>query len=248
MDQQLQATKPGFRWLTQLAGGCLLVLFLMVGAATIAFKPAEYIRNKSATPTPIVTQSPHILVRQPVDESNLISEDFSSNEREWGLYYPQGKLEIINGKLILQSNIEQRYVIAKSREFDFLKEPYYVQADFTTDVNESFAYGLIFGFGDSLETYYMFEVVPRTGYSHLLKYNTGKWEELVPFTQSIVRPYPETNTLSVYFDGGEIELYINGDLVNSVSDRKFFRSTGVGVFVNNSGYRLIVDNFFAYGK
>jgi hypothetical protein len=247
MEHPRQTSKPGFRWFTQLAGGCLVVLFLMMGAAAILLKPAEYIRNKSATPTHTVTQVPHILVREPADQTSVIHEDFSSNKREWGLYYPNGKLEIIDEKLILQSNLEKRYVIGKSQGFDLLEQPYYIQADFSTDVDNGLAYGLIFGISDSLQTYYMFEVSPRTGYFHLLKYNTGKWEELVPFTHGSLKPYPEANTLSVYFDAGHIELYMNGDLVSNFSDSNFFQSTGAGVFVNSIGYRLIVDNFFAYG-
>ena len=248
MDEQPRITRPSFRWLTNLAGGCLLVLFLMLGIAAVFSKPVQYIREKSATPTAIVTQVPHILVRQPADENEVLHEDFSSNEKEWSLVYPYGKLEVIQGKLILQSNIEQRYVMGKSQEFDALGKTYYAQADFTTDIDNAFGYGLAFGMSDSLATYYMFEVMPRTGYFHLLKFNTGKWEELVPFTQSHLKAFPEDNTLSVYFEDGKMELYINGNLVASVSDRDYFRATGVGVFANNNGYRLIVDNFFAYGN
>lgn len=246
MDQQPRNTKPGFRWFTKLAGGCLVLLFLMLGATAIIVRPLEYIRNKSVTPTVVPTQAPQILVHQPLDKSGVIKEEFSSNEREWSLYYPYGKVEIINGKLILQSNMEQRYVIGRSRDFDFLNERYYIQADFSTDVDQAYSYGLVFGISDSLGTYYMFEVAPKTEYFRLLKFNNGKWDELVPFTNSILKPYSEANTLSVYFDEGDMELFINGDLVSSVSDNNFFRSTGVGVFVQSNGYRLIVDNFFGY--
>ena len=251
MDQKSPTTRSSFRLFTNLAGGCLFFLFLILGAAMFALNPIQYIRDKSATPTPIITQIPRILAHEPDDKTkviNVIKEDFSSNKREWGLFYPNGKLEIINGKLILQSNLEQRYVIGRSREFDFLNEKYYVQADFTTDVDNGYSYGLVFGISDSLGTYYMFEVVPRTGYFRLLKYNNGKWDELVPLTYSVLKPYSEENTLSIYFDAGDIELFINGNLVSSFSDNNFFQSKGIGVFVQSTGYRLIVDNFFAYDE
>jgi hypothetical protein len=247
MDQP-KTVQPSFRWATQLAGGCLIFLFLMFFVAAIfVFWPSQSVRNLNPTPTTAVTQVPQILVRQPVDKGSVIREDFSSNKREWSLYYPNGKLEIINGNLILQSNAEQNFVIGRSQELDFLEQPYYIQADFSTDVDNGYAYGLIFGISDTMETYYMFEVAPKTGYFRLLKYNTGKWDELVSFTQSVVKPFPEANTLSVYFDAGEIELYINGGLVSGFTDSNYYRSTGVGVFTSNTGYRLIVDNFFAYG-
>lgn len=234
--------------MTQLAGGCLILLFLMVCVtAVFVFRTSPFAGNATPTPTPEVTQAPHILVRQPADQSLVMQEDFSSNKREWGLFYPYGKLEIIHGKLILQSNIGQRFVIGKSSEFNYLSQPYYIQADFSTDIDNGFAYGLIFGISNSLESYYLFEVAPKTGYFRLLKYKAGKWDELVPPTQGTLRPFPETNTLSVYFEAGDLELYINSELVKSFSDENPLRSSGVGVFVTSNGYRLIVDNFFAYG-
>src|SRR5918996_3323252 len=103
MDQQQQTAQPSFRWGTQLAGGCLIFLFIMFGvAAVFVFRPSQSMRDPAPTPTIAATQGPHILVHQPADKSSVIREDFSSNKREWGVYYPYGKLEIINGKLILQ--------------------------------------------------------------------------------------------------------------------------------------------------
>lgn len=251
MDLQPQTAKPDFRWVTQLAGGCLLFLFLMLCATgAFAFRASQIASIPSPTPTLAATPTPHILVRQPADKkkNSVMYEDFSSNKREWGLYYPYGKLEIINGKLILQANTKDRFVIAKSREFDYLSEPYYIQADFSTDIDNGFFYGLIFGISNSLESYYLFEVSPKPGNFRLLKYHNENWEELVPFTQAVLKPFPEANTLSVYFDTGNIELYINGEFVSSFSDSKFLRSSAVGVFAMNDGYRLIVDDFFAYGE
>lgn len=164
------------------------------------------------------------------------------------MYYPYGKIEMIHGKLILQTNLDDTYLIGKSAEFDLSEGAYYVQADFATDIEEAYSYGLVFGFNESLGTYYMFDVSPATGYYRLLKFNTGKWDELIPFAEVTINSYPEVNTLSVYFDGGDIELYINGELISSFNDKTYFKSGGTGVFVNDSGFRLIIDNFFAYSE
>lgn len=244
MDSQTPRAKPEVRWLTMLAGGYLLLLFIAFGTAVFLFKPFKNIT--STVPTPTVVSTPHILVHPPANKNIVLYEDFSSNKNEWGLYHPFGKLEVINGKLILQSNIERSFVIGKSSIFDLSEETYYVQADFITDIEEAFSYGLIFGIGDSLENYYMFEITPGPEFFRLHKYNTGKWDELVPYTHSRLKPYPQVNTLSVYFDAGNIELYINGEIVSSFLDENAFRSTGAGVFVTSNGYRLIVDDFFAY--
>ena len=248
MNQQTNKSRPSFRWLTYLAGGYLLFMFFVLGAIIFVLKPYRTFPENSATPSPVVTPTPHILVHQPVNKDSILYENFSSNKHEWEIYYPYGKLEIINGKMILQTNIEKRYLIGRSSEFDLPEKTYYVQADFTTDVDKAYSYGLIFGFNYDLGTYYMFDISPKAGLYRLLKYNTGKWEELIPFTQTSLNPYPEVNTLSVYFDQGNIELYANGNLISNFSDDDFFRSAGVGVFVNDAGYRLIVDNFYAYAE
>ena len=202
----------------------------------------------SPTPTITIVPTPHILVHKPANESVVKYEDFSSNKLDWGLYYNYGKLEVIDGKLILQSNVQNGFVIGTSRQFAPSGEKYYIQADFSIDTDKAFPYGLIFGLNRSLGTYYVFRIWPMTGGFNLLKYNAGKWHELVPYSRGVISTYPEVTTLSVYFNKGTIELYINGKLVSTYTDPDSFQSAGVGIFVTNSGYRLIVDDFFTYGE
>lgn len=115
-----------------------------------------------------------------------------------------------------------------------------------TDVDADRPYGLVFGMNNTLDTFYLFEILPRSTQFSLYKYAPGKWNALIPFSYSEMNPYPGVNTLSAYFNKGQIELYINGNLAASYTDQQPYRYAGVGALVNNSSYRLIVDNFFAY--
>ncbi len=45
-----------------------------------------------------------------------------------------------------------------------------------------------------------------------------------------------------------MELYINGNLASKYSDKEFFQSKDIGVFVSNTSYRLIVDDFYVYDE
>jgi hypothetical protein len=188
--------------------------------------------------------APHLIIHKPVNPETVLHEDFSSNKRDWGLYYSHGKLQILNGKLILPSNIQYGLGLATSEEFSPTSDDYYIQAAFSTDIDTASSYGLVFGLNESLSTYYLFEIRPRSAYVRLFKYNAGKWTELVPYTSADIMPYPQFNTASVFFDKGQMELYINGDLVSKCFDKDFFQSKNVGVLVNDAGYRLLVDDFF----
>lgn len=248
MDNQMVDERQQRRWGTTIAGGCLMVLFLSLCILVAVFIQRTSVERNTSTPVPTRTPAPQILVRQPDDSANVKSEDFSSNIRDWGLYYYDGKLEVINGKLILQSNTKAGVVIGTNAKFFPARGVYYVQADFSTDIDTTYAYGLIFGLNSSLGTFYLFEISPTREGFRLLRYNAGTWHELIPFSHHVFKPYPEANTLSVYFDKGNIELYLNGELASTFSDTAPFQSTEIGVSVGNSGYRLIVDNIFIYNK
>ncbi|HLO33063.1 MAG TPA: hypothetical protein VK249_28210 [Anaerolineales bacterium] len=246
MTEEITKERPKPRWLTILAGGYLVILCVVLFSVAGVFSYKQIATRNAPTSTAVLTPTPHMLVHQPMNSSAVEYEDFSSNSREWSLQYPSGKLQIINGKLILQSNELNEFALGTSRQFVSSGEKYYIQADFTMDTDKAYGYGLFFAFNESLGSFYLFDVAPTTGDFRLLKYHAGKWDLLVPYSQGFLNPYPEINTLSVYFDVGNIELYLNGNLGAKFSDHDPFRSNGVGVFVGNGGYRLIVDNFFVY--
>ena len=248
MDDLVTTTSRKPSPITFVAGGCLVVLYLALCIIAVAFGGKQIADKNAPTPTITSTPVPHILGRAPSTQSAAIHEDFSSNKNDWGLYFDYGKLEIINGKLILQSDVPNGVGVGTSKQFSPKGEKYYVQADFSTDTNTNSSYGLVFGLNKSLATYYLFEVSPQSASFRLFKYNAGKWAELIPSSYVEMNPYPQANALSVYFDKGRIELFINGKSVSKYSDKEFFKSRDVGIFVNDSGYRLIVDDFFIYDE
>lgn len=246
MDELIVRETPKRRPFTFLAGGCLVVLFLLLIGTAVVLGYRQKTSKGSADLTPTAVPTPHILVHEPADPRAIVHEDFSSNLHDWGLYYHNGKIEIINGKLILQSNAKYAGVIGTSEIFSPAGETYYLQADFTTDKDQTPPYGLIFGLNKSLGTYYVFEIWPRNQEFRLMKSNKGNWRELIPFSRHAISSYPEATTLSVYFNEGNMELYINGGLADTYSDADFFHSDEVGVFAGGGDYRLVVDDFFIY--
>jgi hypothetical protein len=229
-------------WARVFAAGCLVILYLVLCSIVGLIGRKELADRNAPTPTPTDIPVPHILVHAPIDQSKVLYDNFSSNHNDWELYYG-GKIEVIQGKLVLQSVIPDMVGIGTSGQISPSSETYYIQADLFTDIDTGIAYGLVFGLNRSLGTYYLFEIIPNAGF-RLFKANAGNWTELIPFTRAKMRRYPNANTLSVYFDKGFMELYINGELVSEYTDEEFLHSRDFGVYVDNSGYRLLVDNLY----
>ena len=229
-------------------GGCLGILYLALCILVLTVGRGQMAASTAPTITPTITPVPEILIHPPSDPGRVTHEEFSSNKLHWALYYPDGKLEIINGKLILQANAPDMYTVGTSSYVSPKSGSYYMQADLSTDIQTVNPYGLVFGSDRSKATMYFFDIQPQEKKFRLSKYNGEKWSELIPATETEINPFPHTNTLSVYFDGDNMELYINGKLVSEYSDEEFFQPTDIGMFMSNAGYRLVVDDLFVYSE
>jgi hypothetical protein len=199
----------------------------------------------AATPLPVST--PHILSHSPSDSAILvIHDDFSSDTFEWGILERKGKAEVYDGELHLQSNSDSPFTIAVSGAS--LLEPsqeYFLQADFGTDQLTASAYGLVFGLSSRDDTFYLSEIFPVAHILYLYKHNSAGWQALT-FANVPLQNYPLENTLGVYYNGGSIELDLNGVSTLTYRDDNPYTSAGFGFYVSDSGYQLLIDNLFLY--
>ena len=73
------------------------------------------------------------------------------------------------------------------------------------------------------------------------------WESLISSkTSPIINSFPVTNTLGVYFDRGEMQLFVNNTLVNSYKDKDPFECRKSGFIVNDGKVDMTADNVFSY--
>lgn len=267
MEEKSKKEEPKYRWLTFLAGGILLILYMSFFAVTLGISftrefPNTNIENETINPTQTIVPTPQILFDEPEDTKQIKFENFTSNYRDWSLYYQSGKVEIINEKMIFQSNIED-IAIAINEKFINVSDTYYLQAELIADiVVENQQYGLVFGLSNSSGSFYLYEINPEYQAFRLFKFSPGSdyqvsnsfrqspnnWILLIDYTDTDLNQYPKENVLGVFFKQGNIELFINGNQVATYVDEQPLQFSGVGVFVNNYGYRLIVDNFFGYSE
>jgi len=244
-------------WKKILTCGCLAMFVFMVLAGLSVFgvvyrEKIPYVQNyfptKTATP-------PHILVHPPAKDVKVTNDDFSNNLGEWAAYYRFTKVEVKDGKLFLESFDDGAFAIGYCDFCSFivksshsLHSPYYLQADFNTEQKTSVSYGLAFNIIRETNSYYMFSINPALKTYRVNKVQDNQLVDLTLGSSNSIKSYPETNTLSVDFDAGIINLYINGQAVKSVTDKNPTDFGKVGVYVGDAGCKLIVDNLFAYHK
>jgi hypothetical protein len=249
-EPDVKAGRPRPRGVTLIAAAFLIMLYAVLCGIVYITEPGRrlpdlLLREDQPAPTVPVVQTPQIQVRPPQEQTHVKFDDFSDNRHDWASYYLYGKVEVVDGRLVLQSGMPDVMALGLSRQFrpdSGLR--YYIQADFTTDVRTEEGFGLVFGLSRNAGTYYAFYIWPRT--AALYKTDAYEWETLVPETSITLKPYPQVNTLGVYFERGETELYINGELMASYVDEDPLEGMNVAAFAGNTGYRVIVDNFFIY--
>lgn len=200
------------------------------------------------TAAPLPVSTPHILSHSPTDRAtHVIHDDFSSDTYEWGIFEFNGKAEVYDGELHLQSNSASPFTIAVSDPS--LLEPsqeYFLQADFRTDQLTSSGYGLTFGLSYRDDTSYLCTIYPTMNSLYLYKRTASSWQTLTSAANVPLQKYPLKNTLGVYYNAGSIELDLNGVSTLIYRDDSPYTSAGFGFYVNESGYQLLVDNLFLY--
>lgn len=242
--------------------GCSLVIFMLILTCMATFAiiyrsqipiVKNYFPTAMPTLTPIPTQTPipHILVHAPAADLTVLKDDFTTNGNEWSTYYSLGKAEVKNGKLSFEgfnSNfIGIAYCFCGLPTEAFFEDTYYLQADLSTENLTNNSYGLVFGLIKRSE-YYEFSINPIRKKYYLRKNVEDGWIDLTTGSGPGIKAYPAANTLSIYFDHGKIELFINGEKTTTYTDKTPINKGKIGFIADNDQFKLLIDNLFAYDE
>jgi len=195
----------------------------------------------TATPT-----APHVLLSPPADE--VVFEDkFDSNKYDWENFYGDSMVQIKNGKLTMRAN-EKGYVgVAICQKCPPFDQIFYFQAELLTAVDTFESHGLMFCAQGFEGIYYVFEIDSQNKTYFLSKQTSQGWNNLIDYKRSeFINRFPRSNTLGIYFDQGNINLYINNVLVDTYTTPKPLTCKQAGFIINQGEIDLIVDNVFAY--
>ena len=206
----------------------------------------NYFQTATLVPTPTLTPIPHILVHKPDPKIHVLIDDFTTNKNNWSTRYSPGKVEIKNGILSGES-FNSDVVIAHcfcETEYETFADKYYLQADLSTSRQTSNSYGLVFGLTENGE-FYQFTIKSQSKDYFLEQWNGDDWITFTTGLSDAIRNYPDPNTLSVYFNQGKIELFINGQSIATYQDKKPMKGK-IGFVAYGMNFKLLVDNLFAY--
>lgn len=161
------------------------------------------------------------LSRPASDSSVLFADDFSDPSTGWSQYdEPGGWSRYEEGGLHITVRLPELYVWSSAgRSFQ----------DFTVEVDGRLVegppdgiYGIIFRLQDK-DNFYEFDV-SADGFYVLVRYVDGQWQPIVDWTETqVIQQGRSLNRLRVDAVGSTIRLYVNGQLLASVTDATFRR-------------------------
>lgn len=225
----------------------VVVAWINRDSLTAQFFPTEILPTQTLIPTrtATLTPQPHILVHEPPDGAEVLEEYFEANSRQWVSYYYRPS-KVQDGMLKLWSSLPGYVNTVWCKGCDIYTHKYYFQADVKMEKFSRISYGLAFSINDN-NNYYIFLINHNNFTYHLIKSVNDEWVVLLDETPyDALRGHPNSNTLSVFFDEGNIQLYINGNMVDGYIDSDPFLSGRLGFIVEDARDAMLVDNVFAY--
>lgn len=214
--------------------------------------PATPTPTKMPTPTitllPTITPTPSVLLSPP-EGAEVFEDSLDSNDQGWHDFYKNVPAEISDGKLMIASNASGSVEMAVCQKCPPYIGDFYYQAELLPSKSVPQAYGLSFCSPEYGSDYYIFEINLGTNSYYLgkLHLSTNTWEHLI-FNEysSAINNLPLSNILGVFVHQQEIDLYINGTLVDSVTASEALKCKRLGLFMDGGAFNLIADNVFAY--
>lgn len=177
-------------------------------------------------------------------ENNIFREEFNDNQNSWRDNQEPYAFEIKDGKLFIESQNQNQYALAScsSINCNWLNQPFYLQVELSTQDLYTKTYGVLFKMNYARDKFILFAINSDLKEYYLYNHNTNGWSIKLAGNIDEIQAYPSSNILAIYVDKTYIELYINGNFIDTYQDTgTSFQSGQFGVFIDNGGV-LIIDN------
>jgi|GEM_PF-3072858 hypothetical protein len=203
---------------------------------------------------PQPTEAPGLLLGEPTEvaappeESKILfEEDFDSSLFS---FFEEDSDDTVSYSFVdgaYQIELYQpNYIVWRLLEDTYENVHIEMDTTFVSGPNDS-AVGIIFGYQDS-NNFYLFSVAADGTYN-LSMYENDEFSELIEWTPSpLIKGQNEVNRIGVEVDSGLIRLYVNGRLLDEISDSTF--PEGRLAIASNSfdeaGSTFLIDNLVVY--
>lgn len=207
--------------------------------------------SPSETAATTVTPVPH----KPDASDKVFKDDFTENTQQWKDEWNEADVEVKNGHLSLISRGATATAMTKCAVCMFPHNHFYIEADFSTDLATDQGYGFAFNLQGAYN-FYMFLINPSQEryllyktYFNVNSQSDSSWMLRLSKKSRLIKPYPQVNKLGVFFEKDRMELYINGQMVDTYEDPGTELTFGkFGFYTNGGGFEVIGDNLFSYSK
>jgi hypothetical protein len=251
-DTTVDEPKNKFRYIPELIVGfgyiLFFCLFFIFCFELIYTDRTQHILSQNSLPQntfavslPPTTPTPHIPAIIDLKVPMIVEDDFTDNLNLWVSDQDGEKLKVRNGTLPLQSKKTNNNLIAYCQACPYLYLPYYIEADFSTDIATGESFGLVVN--DTSDGFYLFEINMESKRYYLYQRGNDNWSLRASGESNKIQAFPNTNTLGIFANKDFLELYINATLVDLYTETShLFYFDSFGFYVNNSGFELYVDN------
>ena len=199
------------------------------------------------TPTPTLTLTPHALLAPP-EGVTVLGDKFDNTKLGWVKFYNGTSSKIKDGELNMESNNIGYVGMVTCINCPVTDNIYYFQAEVYPEVETDVLHGIAFCINGHDNDYFVFHIDSKNRKFSLYKnIAKGDWTLIYnDLPSDAIKKYPEHNTLGVYFDSGNMDLYINGTKIQSLKYPDILKCKQVGIYVNDGGINIHVDNVFMY--
>jgi hypothetical protein len=219
-----------------------------VASLLIMYRPTASRQSAAPTPSQPVTPTPHILSTPAAGAPGVFADQFNDNSNAWGyIYNPASSLSVKDGELSLAPARSEGYAIATCAPCQKIDQPYYVQAEFSTDKPTDAGYGVIvrlYSYGSAFHLFFINTESRTYGfYFHV----SNTWYMLAAGSSNAIRAFPAANVIGVYAKHSLLEFYMNGQFIDSFQDDgTSFDTTGIGFYVDGTAPTLFIDNLILH--
>ncbi len=175
----------------------------------------------------------------------LYLDDFSDPNSGWPNFEDENRrYEYIAGEYEILVKNADSWAGASP---DFQASEYFVGVDVRSTSGVIGSHGIVFGLTEDWSGFYTFEIDPE-GYYTIWKYSdNGGWKNLIVEFSPLINKSTEVNRLKVKRAGTSIEVYANGNLLTSLTDKTYTGMGYVGLIVssfNQVNVEARFDNFY----
>ncbi|MES0361148.1 MAG: carboxypeptidase-like regulatory domain-containing protein, partial [Anaerolineales bacterium] len=175
---------------------------------------------------------------------SLYIDDFSDPNSGWPNFEDENKrYEYVGGEYEILEKNANSWAGASP---DFQASDYLVGVDVRSTSGVIGSHGIIFGLTGDWSGFYTFEIDPE-GYYTIWKYQNNGWKNLFVKYSPVINTTTELNRLMVKRVGTSIEVYANGNLLTSITDKTYTGMGYVGLIVSSFdeiNVEARFDNFY----